>query len=120
MEPQAYLCRLSSTVGMAKSVTTVIRTCLLVTGATIFVLIFHLNLARVPAANYEARDDALITLSHARNLVEYGFIGVSPSGERIEGFSAPLQFVVAAGFYAIRPFDYLTFFRWQTLSGTII
>ena len=53
-------------------------------------------MGRVAETRYIDRDDAVITLSHARNLVEYGFVGVSPSGERIEGFSAPLQFFVAA------------------------
>lgn len=92
---------------------------LLVTGAIAFTGIFYSHLHRVAETRYADRDDAVITLSHARNLVEYGFIGVSPSGERIEGFSAPLQFVVAAGLYAIRPFDYHAFFQWQTLIGTL-
>jgi hypothetical protein len=88
-------------------------------GPVAFALIFCSQLARTPAERYTARDDAVITLSHARNLVEYGFIGASPSGERIEGFSAPLQFLTAAAVYAIAPYEYATFFRWQTLVGTI-
>ncbi len=93
---------------------------LVIFGAVAFFLLFRLNLAPVPAANYEARDDALITLSHPRNLVEHGFIGVSPSGERVEGFSAPLQFVVAAVAYSVAPFDYRRFFQWQTTLGTMV
>ena len=77
--------------------------------AIIFLAVFQRELDAVPAANYQARDDAIITLSHARNLAEYGFIGVSPSGERIEGFSAPLQFWIAWIAYLVRPFDYTTF-----------
>jgi hypothetical protein len=92
----------------------------LVAGALSFLLIFQHHLAAIPRDNYAARDDALITLSHARNLVEYGFIGVAPSGERIEGFSAPLQFWLAAALYKLTPFDYAPFFRWQTLVGTCV
>jgi hypothetical protein len=99
---------------MSQRVRILVQAGLVVFGAIAFSLLFRLNLARVPAANYESRDDALITLSHARNLVEYGFIGVSPSGERIEGFSAPLQFMVA-----VAPFDYRAFFSWQTAIGTM-
>jgi hypothetical protein len=93
---------------------------LAVIGAVVFATVFTAALSRVPANNYEARDDGLITLSHARNLVEFGFIGVSPSGERIEGFSAPLQFLTAAAAYALSPFDYHSFFRWQLLIGTLL
>ncbi|HEX9368396.1 MAG TPA: hypothetical protein VF921_17325, partial [Vicinamibacterales bacterium] len=75
----------------------------LLLGAAAFLLAFHHKAAEVPPANYADRDDAVITLSHARNLVEYGFIGVSPSGERVEGFSAPLQFWIATATYAVSP-----------------
>lgn len=88
-------------------------------GCAVFFGVFRYHLKAVPTANYENRDDALITLSHARNLVEFGFIGVSPSGERVEGFSAPAQFWIAAGVYAVTRFDYTTFFRWQTTLGTL-
>src|ERR1051325_11593746 len=97
-----------------------VRAGLMLAGVLLFVVILHLRLERVPPANYEARDDAVITLSHARNLVEYGFIGVSPSGERVEGFSTPLQFLVAGVAYTIHPFGYRAFFRWQTLIGTML
>jgi hypothetical protein len=89
-------------------------------GMLAFDVTFRHQLHAVPPSNYEVRDDAVITLSHARNLVEWGFIGVSPSGERIEGFSAPLQFWVAAATYAIAKFDYAPFLRWQTTIGTLL
>ena len=89
-------------------------------GIAAFSFVFRRHLSEVPAVNYETRDDAVITASHARNLVEYGFIGVSPSGERVEGFSAPLQFWVNALVYASVKIDYKTFFRWQTEVGTLL
>jgi len=88
-------------------------------GSIVFLAVFTYHLKAVPGASYQERDDALITLSHARNLVEYGFIGVNPSGERVEGFSAPLQFWLSAAIYALAPFDYSTFFRWQVTLGTL-
>jgi hypothetical protein len=93
---------------------------LLLLGAAAFFGAFTYQLSKLPAANYEVRDDAVVTLSHARNLVDFGFIGVSPSGERIEGFSAPLQFWVAAAVYAATGIDYTAFLRWQTTIGTLV
>ena len=104
---------------MSQRVRLLIQVGFVVFGAAVFVLMFRFNLASIPPDHYQARDDALITLSHARNLAEYGFIGVSPSGERLEGFSAPLQFVVASAAYAVAPFDYRTFFAWQMVLGTM-
>jgi hypothetical protein len=88
--------------------------------AALFVSIFFARLSTIPSDVYEARDDGVITLSHARNLVDYGFIGVSPSGERVEGFSAPLQFWVMSAAYAIGHLDYKTFLRYQMWIGTAL
>lgn len=104
----------------ALSTPTLVLALALLAGSLAYSWIFSSRLSVVPAINYEFRDDALITLSHARNLVEYGFIGVSPSGERVEGTSAPLQFWTAAALYAVSPFEFATFFRWQTLIGTAL
>lgn len=89
-------------------------------GACLFAFVFSYRLSDVPADNYQFRDDAVITLSHARNLVEFGFIGVSPSGERVQGFSAPLQFWIAAAIYRVVPFEYATFLGWQSVVGTLL
>lgn len=65
------------------------------------------------------RDDAVITLSHARNLVEFGSIGVNPIGERAEGFSAPLQFLVSTLGFLVGPKEYgplLDVFTWAGVS----
>jgi hypothetical protein len=92
----------------------------LLAASILLLSLFEFRLSGIPSRNYEARDDAIITLSQARNLVEYGFIGVSPSGERLEASSAPLQFWIAAGTYALVPFDYRTFLHWQVSIGMLL
>lgn len=64
-----------------------------------------LGLSTVASNWWLARDDAVITFSHARNLIEFGTVGVSP-GDRVEGFSSPLQFLLSAGFLALHDFDF--------------
>lgn len=65
-------------------------------GSLIWSLPFLVRLASTNERWWIARDDGVITLSHARNFVEFGTIGVSPGGDRVEGFSSPLHFVVAS------------------------
>jgi hypothetical protein len=65
--------------------------CVALCGGVTFLLLFHLGYLRIDSDYYQLRDDGIITLSHARNLVDYGFIGTSPSGDRVEGYSAPVQ-----------------------------
>lgn len=74
--------------------------CALLTGA-LATLVLFLPLLGVPGELYQARDDAVVTLSHARNLVDHGFVGVGPSGERVEGFSSPLHFVLCVAATAL-------------------
>jgi hypothetical protein len=88
---------------------------------TIFLAIFsglsflgmlHWALSHVPADWYVSRDDGIITLSAARNFVDYGFIGVNPSGPIVSASSSPLQLFLYAGllplmrFFHIGPFGY--------------
>jgi len=54
---------------------------------------------RFGASAYRYRDDALITLSHARGLVDVGTVSIGASGARVEGFSAPLMFLLATVYY---------------------
>jgi hypothetical protein len=75
----------------------------------VLVAVFYLAMRGIPESDYVARDDGVITLSHARNLVDYGFIGVNPSGERVEGFSAPLHFLLFVPVYAATHADYYVF-----------
>ncbi|MFC1572023.1 hypothetical protein ACFL6M_00330 [Candidatus Eisenbacteria bacterium] len=84
-------------------------------GGLIFVAILSWAYSRIPTDYYEARDDGVITLSHARNLVDHGFIGVGPSSERVEGYSAPAQFFLYAGAYALTGIGYLDWSKTQTL-----
>lgn len=67
---------------------------------------FGLRLLSVNENWWKWRDDAVITLSHARNALEEGSIGVSPGGDRNEGYSSPLQFALAFIFFALVRSDY--------------
>lgn len=68
--------------------------------------VFGLKLTSVPEGWWRWRDDAVITLSHARNALEEGSIGVSPGGDRTEGYSSPLQFTLSFIFFALVRADY--------------
>lgn len=74
-----------------------------------------LRLFSVPVSWWRIRDDAVITLSHAQNLVSFGSIGVAP-GDRVEGFSSPLQFLLATIFFAVTHLSYSWFLDLQVLS----
>ena len=87
---------------------------LFLVGGLIFVFFFYWRYSNIPETLYQTRDDGVITMSHARNLVEYGFIGVNPSGGRVEGFSAPAQFWAYAAAYALTSVGYHTFAVAQT------
>lgn len=76
-----------------------------IAGAAIWVGLVLLRLFREDRSWWLARDDGVITLSHARNLVEFGTIGVSPVGDRVEGTSSPLHLAVAAAFSVGRTWD---------------
>lgn len=87
-----------------------------IAGGFIFWGMYVLFISRIPSNFYEARDDAVITLSHAKNLVEYGTIGINPAGERIEGFSSPVQFILYWIAYEIYPFSYREFLTLQVIT----
>ena len=89
-------------------------------GGLIFLIFFYWRYANIPDELYQTRDDGIITMSHARNLVDYGFIGVNPSGERVEGYSAPVQFWAYAAAYALIGVDYHTFAATQTALCTFL
>jgi len=57
-------------------------------------------------------------MSHAKNLVEYGFIGINFSGERLEVFSAPIQFFVYTFLYLIFGINYSAYAKIQTFICT--
>ena len=89
-------------------------------GGVIFVAIFYIAYGLIPSDFYLHRDDGLITLSHAKNWVDFGFIGVNPSGERLEGYSAPVQFFLFAFAYLLAGISYVSFMDWQTFIGTFL
>ena len=85
-----------------------------VLGGVLFCFVFAFALHDVPLEWYHNRDDALITLSHAKNWVDYGFIGVNPSGGMVEGFSAPLPFLLYTISYGLFGIDFSTHLEIQT------
>ncbi len=89
-------------------------------GGLAFLFFFYLSYSTIESDYYQVRDDGVITLSHAKNLVDYGFIGVSPSGDRVEGYSAPVQFVIYAAAYYLTGLDFKTYAAVQTLVSTFL
>lgn len=69
---------------------------------------------------YENRDDGIITLSHAKNFVDHGFIGVNEAGERVEGYSSPLQFLVFTVGYSLSGAGYSNWIYFQVLLCTFL
>jgi hypothetical protein len=69
---------------------------------------------------YRYRDDALVTLSHARGLADIGTVSVSVSGSRVEGYSAPVQFAVASAFYGLGGDGYQGFLDGQVIVSTLL
>ena len=66
----------------------------------------------------------MITLSHAQNFVQFGTIGVSP-GDRVEGFSSPLQFILSSVYFFLFDQGYGSFLDLQVavcivLNGAFI
>lgn len=76
----------------------------------IFLAIFAWAYRGIDPDDYRNRDDGIITVSHARNFVEYGSVGVNPAGERVEGFSSPLQFLLFTPLYAAIGLHYSGYF----------
>ncbi|AOP33581.1 hypothetical protein A0128_06800 [Leptospira tipperaryensis] len=83
-------------------------------------LVFKIVLGFFPEELYINRDDGIITLSHAKNWIDFGFIGVNPSGELIEGYSSPLEFFIFAFVYKIVAIHYSIFFTLQWWLTTFL
>jgi hypothetical protein len=86
-----------------------------IAGALCWILALGSRLALVPVNWWRWRDDAVITLSHAHNFVKFGSIGVSP-GDRVEGFSSPLQFIVSSIYFFLFKQDYGSFLDLQVVA----
>jgi hypothetical protein len=89
-----------------------------VAGGLLFLAVFQWRYAGIDPYLYEYRDDGIITLSHARNWIDFGFIGVNPSGERLEATSAPLQMLLYAVAYGLAGVGFQSFMDAQTLVAT--
>ncbi len=92
--------------------------CLL--AALVFYGVFWSAYRSIDDELYRNRDDGIITVSHARNWVDYGTISVNPSGERVEGFSSPLQFLLFSGAYKITGMHYDLYFRLVTSAAALV
>lgn len=95
-----------------------------VLGFASWIILIGYTLFSVPIKWWRWRDDAVITLSHAQNLVNYGSIGISP-GDRVEGFSSPLQFLISSIFFRATGKGYGLFLDLQVficigLAGALI
>ncbi len=86
----------------------------------IFLGVFAQRYGEYDPHAYEYRDDGVITLSHARNWVDHGHIGVDPSGSRVEGYSSPLQFFIYSALYALTGNGWHSFMADQTLVCTFL
>ena len=89
-------------------------------GGLFFWLAFQFIYSQLNSDWYVLRDDAVITFSHAKNWFDFGFIGVSPSGERVEGYSAPVQFFIFALAYALVHISFVSFVEWQTQLASFL
>ncbi len=89
-------------------------------GGAIFVVIFLFGYSSLDANWYEYRDDGVITMSVAKNWVDYGFFGVSVSGPIVEATSSPMELFIYATVYAMGGISYDTYSFWQTLIATFI
>ncbi|MFZ4771795.1 MAG: hypothetical protein ACOYLO_16560, partial [Ferruginibacter sp.] len=89
-------------------------------GGIVFIVTFAIAYQFIDPNYYQLRDDGVITFSHAKNLIDFGFIGVNPSGERLEGYSAPVQFLIFAISYFLTGASYGTFAFWQTLISSFL
>jgi hypothetical protein len=96
----------------------------LVAGAWLGIYVFFAHVAypddTAIGSAYRYRDDALVTLSHARGLADIGTVSVSVSGSRVEGYSAPLQFAAASGFYGLGGDGYRGFLDAQIAVTTML
>lgn len=86
----------------------------------IFVVIFSLRYSVIDDHLYTVRDDGAITMSVGRHLVDYGFIGVSPSGPIVEASSSPLQTILYASAYWVLDVGYADFAFGQTIVATFL
>jgi len=91
-----------------------------VIGGIVFVVIFMWGYSHIDTNWYDYRDDGVITMSTAKNLVDAGFIGVSVSGPIVEASSSPMQFFTYAFTYLVTGVDYANFSHWQTIIATFL
>ena len=94
---------------------------LYILGAGLLVtIVFMVRYNGIDAGLYQVRDDGVITMSAGRHIVDFGFVGISPSGPIVEASSSPLQMIVYATVYALSEAAYTTFAKYQTIFTTFL
>jgi len=83
-------------------------------------LLYGFGYSNIKPSYFLNRDDALICYSHAVNLVDYGFSGVNPSGERVEAYSTPLLFLAYWLYYALSHGSFQDYVIIQTVVCTLL
>lgn len=86
----------------------------------VFAAVFQLRYSGIDSNLYELRDDGLITMSVGRHVVDFGFVGVSPSGPIVEASSSPLQTYAYALAYALFSMSYESFGLVQTVASSFL
>jgi hypothetical protein len=62
----------------------------------------YTRISTAPSYFWQYRDDSVIHLSHAKNFVLFGSIGLSP-GDRTEAMSSPLNYLISQVWFFISP-----------------
>lgn len=94
------------------------RTVLVAAGGLIYLAVFAIRYSALDADLFQYRDDGVVTMSVGRHIVDYGFVGVSPSGPIVDASSSPLQTLLYALTYSFSGIGYAEYSWLQTYAAT--
>ena len=89
-------------------------------GSAVWLLGLTTSLSHVPSVFYLYRDDAIITLTEAMNFARHGVATFSPGGERVYGFSNPLEFSIASIVFFFKQMHYKQFLDWYVIASVAL
>lgn len=92
----------------------------IIASGIVFSCIFYIRYMNLDHNLFQYRDDGVITMSIGRNLVDYGFFGVNPSGPIVEASSSPLETLLYAMIYMIFRIDYQNYSWAQTYFSAFL